>query len=44
MCIIIFLEGVVPNKVGAMRDTNGGSLQILEADCEEVECTCCNNC
>ena len=38
------LEGAVPNEVCVLRDINGGSLEELYADCEEVECTCCTVC
>ena len=36
------LTGVLPDEVCDL--TAGGRLQGLFVDCNEVVCTCCNNC
>jgi hypothetical protein len=42
------LTGTMPAEICANRDTSGGSLEFLQADCSgvppEVECTCCTFC
>jgi len=38
------LTGTVPNEVCALRNDNGGNLDTLVADCEEVTCPCCTYC
>jgi len=38
------LTGTLPNEVCALRNDNGGNLDRLYADCEEVTCPCCTFC
>jgi len=39
------LDGTMPTEVCSLRDTNGGVLRDLRADCvSEVTCSCCTFC
>mmetsp|Transcript_847 Transcript_847/g.1335 ORF Transcript_847/g.1335 Transcript_847/m.1335 type:complete len:379 (-) Transcript_847:123-1259(-) len=38
------LTGAMPDEVCALRDSNGGALISLPADCQEVLCSCCTRC
>jgi len=40
----ISLTGTLPDEVCLLRDYNGGYLDHLSADCEEVTCPCCTTC